>query len=620
MTFRYDIGLLRAIAVCFVLLYHYNFPFFEGGYIGVDIFFVISGFLMTKIILTEIKGDRFSYFSFIERRLRRIVPALLGVSMVMLLVLPLLYFDVDLKLNAKYIALSLAFMSNIYYGSLSGDYFSPDVQDNLFLHSWSLAVEWQFYVIYPLALWTLKNRYLHHLKQFCFILIVLTVLSLSLWLGMGSRNSWAFYLMPTRIWEFLIGGLAFLYSQELKVRLKPFLTALTIMSLVLMLVSALFIRANHTWSSTLVVIPVLATAVLLAIDHQLVWFQNSGIQFLGKISYSLYLWHWPFYVLYRKFDFIMQWRYSILIPFFLSFIFAILSFYLFERNKNIIGAKILTISGCVVALLATMLFVIPKHTFWDKIRLINNQYVNYFQQDEHRHLNPCNCYITRSPNYNTYDKEECLKIDVGKENILLIGDSHAAQLSTAFRNALKEDQHLLEMSLSLTFPFPESKGYDKSVQLWKYFYTEFLPKNENKINKVFISVHWLMNTYEEMNYTPKEIKQGLSQMTALFDSYGLQYYFIGQTELYRVPYRQVALKKMFNPVLDEQQFILDEGKQVNEFLKRIIPEQHYIDIYKHGEIEHNSQEMGMSYMFDKHHLSAFGASQVVDYLRRKEYL
>jgi len=202
----------------------------------------------------------------------------------------------------------------------------------------------------------------------------------------------------------------------------------------------------------------------------------------------------------------------------------------------------------------------------------------------------------------------------------LIGDSHAVQLSTAFRNFLTEDQNLLEMSLSLTFSFPDPKGYDKSVQLWNYFYTEFLPKNENKINKVFISVHWLMNTYEEMNYTPKEIKQGLSQMTALFDSYGLQYYFIGQTELYRVPYRQVALKKMFNPVLDEQQFILDEGQQVNEFLKRIIPEQHYIDIYKHREIEHNSQEMGMSYMFDKHHLSAFGASQVVDYLLRKEYL
>jgi peptidoglycan/LPS O-acetylase OafA/YrhL len=620
MTFRYDIGLLRAIAVCFVIFYHYHFPFFDGGYIGVDIFFVISGFLMTKIILTDIKRDRFSYFLFIERRMKRIVPALLGVTVVMLIILPLLYFDVDMKLNAKYIALSLAFISNIYYGSLSGDYFSPDAQDNFFLHSWSLAVEWQFYVLYPIVLWLLKDRYLHHFKQFRFILIILVLLSLTFWLGMGSGSSWAFYLMPTRIWEFLIGGLAFLYSQELKMTLKRFLTPITAMSLVLMLVSAVFIRANHAWSSSLVVIPVLATAVLLAIDHQLAWFENRGIQFLGKISYSLYLWHWPFYVLYRKFDFLMQWRFSIFVPFFLSFIFAILSYYLLERKKNLFGTKTLTIFGCMVALFAVILFLVPKHKLWNKIRLVDNQYLNYFQQDEHQHLNPCNCYITRSPNYNIYDKEECLKIDLGKENILLIGDSHAAQLSTAFRNALTEDQNLLEMSLSLTFPFPDPKGYDKSVQLWNFFYTEFLPKNEDKIDKVFISVHWLMNTYGEMNYTPKEIEQGLKRMTTLFDSYGLEYYFIGQTELYRVPYRQVALKKMFNPALDEQQFSLRKGQQVNEFLKRIIPKQHYIDIYKYQEIRHNSLEKGMPYMFDKHHLSAFGASQVVEYLLRKEYL
>lgn len=619
MTFRFDIGLLRAIAVCFVLLYHFHFPFFEGGYIGVDIFFVISGFLMTKIILTDVEGGRFSYFSFIEKRMRRIVPALVGVATVMLLLLPLLYFDVDMKLNAKYIALSLAFISNIYYATLSGDYFSPDAQDNLFLHSWSLAVEWQFYVLYPIVLWMFKDQYLNHLKRFRFLLIAMLLLSLAVWLFMGSRSGWAFYLMPTRAWEFLFGGLAFLYSHELQTRFKHFLTPITVISLLLLLFPVLSIRAYPAWSATLVIVPVLATAVLLAIDHQLHWFQNKGVQFLGKISYSLYLWHWPFYVLYRKYEFLMQWRYSILVPFFLSFIFAVISYYLLESKKNIIGTKILTIAACVVALSATILFVIPKHVIWDKVRLVDDGYINYFQQDEHGHLNPCNCYIARSSNYDIYDMEGCLKIDPKRENILLMGDSHAAQLSTVFRKALTEDQNLLEMSLSFTFPFPDAKGYDKSVQLWRFFYNEFLPKNEDKIDKVFISVHWLMNTYGEMNYTPKEIEVGIKQMIAIFDRYGLQYHFIGQTELYHIPYRQIALKKMFNTALNEQQYRVEEGYRVNEFLKRIIPKQHYIDIYNLQEIKHNSPEMQMPYMFDRHHLSAFGAVQVMDYLQQKEY-
>lgn len=620
MTFRHDIGLLRAIAVCFVLLYHYHIPFFEGGYIGVDIFFVISGFLMTKIILMDVKGNRFSYFSFIERRMKRIVPSLLGVTAVMLVLLPLLYFDADLKLNAKYSAVSLAFISNIYYATLSGGYFSPDAQDNLFLHSWSLSVEWQFYILYPAVLLILKERYLNHVRQFRFIIVTMVLISLAVWLYLGHQSGWAFYLMPTRVWEFLIGGLAFLYSHELRMAFRKFLTSITMISLLLLLTAALFMSAHHVWSSVAVLVPVLATAILLALGHQLVWFQNRGIQFLGKISYSLYLWHWPIYVLYQKYEFLMQSRFSILIPLFLSLFFAVLSYYLIERNRNMFSGKKITIAGCAIFSLAVLFFVMPKHPLWNKIRLVDSGYINYFQQDEHGHLNPCNCYITRSVRYDVYDKEACLGIDPKKENILLMGDSHAAQLSTAFRKALTRDQNLLEMSLSLTFPFPDPKGYDKSVQLWRDFYKEFLPHNAAQIDKVFISVHWLMNTYAEMKYTPKEIEQGLKQMIALFDGYGMPYYFIGQTELYRIPYRQIALKKMFNPALDEQVYRLKEGQVVNEFLKRIIPKQHYIDIYKHGDIKHNSVEMGMPYMFDRHHLSAFGAGQVVDYLFRNEYL
>lgn len=150
MTFRYDIGLLRAIAVLAVLLYHYEIPGFKGGFIGVDIFFVISGFLMTQIVLFGMDKDEFSYKKFITKRIKRIVPALLVVSACLLLFIPFFYFTSDLRLNAKYIGLGLSFLSNIYYAFRSGAYFSPDAIDNIFLHTWTLAVEMQFYVLYPL--------------------------------------------------------------------------------------------------------------------------------------------------------------------------------------------------------------------------------------------------------------------------------------------------------------------------------------------------------------------------------------------------------------------------------------------------------------------------------------
>ncbi|UPZ38019.1 acyltransferase [Sphingobacterium sp. PCS056] len=620
MSFRYDIGLLRAIAVCFVLFYHYQIPFFEGGYIGVDIFFVISGFLMTKIILADVKNKSFSYLDFVCRRIKRIVPAQLFVATVMLLVLPLLYFDVDLKMNAKYIAVSLAFISNIYYATLSGDYFSPEYQDNLFLHSWSLAVEWQFYLLYPVILLLLRRMYFYRFHRFRYFMIGLSILSFTAGLWYPYAQSWSFYMMPTRAWEFLLGALGFLYSRELRYAFKSILVPITVGMLGLLFLSVIFFDIGHAWPSTMIVIPVIATMIILALDIQFSWYKIPAIQFLGKISYSLYLWHWPIYVLYKKYEFLMQSPYWIFLVFFLSFFFAIISYYLVERNKNNLSVKKLMIVAFFLISNSMILFIWPKNMIWNYVRRIDSSYIHYFQYEEYQHLNPCNCYITRSDRYDNYDQPTCLKIDSAKENILLMGDSHAAQLSTALRNVLTKEQHLLEMSLSLTFPFPSPKGYQKSVDLWRYFYQEFLPQNHEHVHKIFISVHWLMHNDDEMNYTPAEIKAGLQQIINIFDHYGIDYYFIGQIEYYRIPYRQIALKKLFNPEMNEYEYSVEEAKDVNNFMKRIIPSGHYIDLYKNKEIAHHSVKEHMPYIYDRHHLTDFGAREVVNYLTRHGYL
>ena len=620
MTFRYDIGLLRAIAVLAVLLYHYEIPSFAGGFIGVDIFFVISGFLMTKIVLSGMSIDEFSYKQFIARRIKRIVPALLVVSACLLLFIPFFYFTSDLRLNAKYIGLGLSFVSNIYYALRSGAYFSPDAIDNIFLHTWTLAVEMQFYVLYPLLLLALRKVYLHKFLRFRFIYVVLTLFSFLLcmyWLK--TKADYAFYLMPARGWEFMLGGLAFLYAKEIRGGFERLSSVLLYGLFILLICSIIGASGRYPWPSLFALLPTLITTLILGLAKEYAWFHNRVIQFFGNISYSLYLWHWPVYVLYKKYEFIFPYKFSMVIPLLFSVLLASLSYFWIEQKKGRETLRFVTFAMPAAAGLALVLYVGAHWQLWDRLRLIDKRYTNYFQYDEHAHLNPCNCYITDSKNYAFFDQSKCLTIDTAKQNILLMGDSHAAQLSAAFRKALAKNQKLQEISLSLTFPFPNPRGYDKAVDLWRYFYREYLPQNHQHIDKVFVSVHWLMFSSTGMHYTKEEIEKGIHEMITYFERYGLDYRFIGQTEEYTLPYHKIALRKKTNKALDENRYVNAVGFRVNNFLREIIPQEHYIDIYQLPALEHDKEDVGAPYMFDRHHLSPDGANRLVKYLKQMEY-
>src|SRR5690606_34861538 len=176
MEFRYDIGILRAIAVLIVLFFHFRIPGFDGGFIGVDVFFVISGFLMTKIVLGGFSRDSFSLLDFYTKRARRIIPPLLVLGVIVVLLSALLFFNRDAAQNGKNVLLGSLFVSNVYFWLYNG-YFDSASQDNIFLHSWSLAVEWQFYMLFPVLLMPLKRMYLRRRKLFNAIFIAATIAS-----------------------------------------------------------------------------------------------------------------------------------------------------------------------------------------------------------------------------------------------------------------------------------------------------------------------------------------------------------------------------------------------------------------------------------------------------------
>jgi len=203
-SYRPDIDGLRAIAVISVMFFHARLPGFGGGFVGVDMFFVISGFLISSIILWDISEKQFSLLDFYERRIRRILPVLLFIMLVTSILAWFVLLPNDFRRFGKYLIASLFMIPNVAAWKVSGNYFSPSVETNPLLHLWSLGVEEQFYIFFPIVLF-FSVRYMR--EKLCWLLLILTLLlssSMAIWFK-ENHSGFGFYWLPTRVWEFLLG-------------------------------------------------------------------------------------------------------------------------------------------------------------------------------------------------------------------------------------------------------------------------------------------------------------------------------------------------------------------------------------------------------------------------------
>ncbi|MFM2450484.1 MAG: hypothetical protein RIS44_2934 [Pseudomonadota bacterium] len=290
--FRLDINGLRAWAVLAVVLFHFDIPGFSGGFVGVDMFFVISGFLMTGIVVRGLESGSFSLLSFYMARVKRIVPALVFLCAVLLALGWWLLTPTDYKLLGSHAFASVTFLSNIKYQMESG-YFDISSHEKWLLHTWSLSAEWQFYLLLPLALmagWKFKANRLSAtwvLAACCttsFVLcVVLTVV----------QPTAAFFQLPSRAWEMAAGGLTYLALPHLNLTGKQ-CKALEAMGLCILLLCILFFNPLVAWPGGWAILPVAATVmVLLASRQSSMWTAHPFAQWVGSRSYSIYLWHWP---------------------------------------------------------------------------------------------------------------------------------------------------------------------------------------------------------------------------------------------------------------------------------------------------------------------------------------
>lgn len=450
--FRNDINGLRAIAVMLVVLFHFGISEFKGGFVGVDIFFVISGFLMTKIIFSRLENKNFSVLSFYLDRSKRIIPALLFTCFILALVGWFYMPPMEYRILSKHIFSSVLFISNIIYFTESG-YFNLDSGTKWLLHTWSLSVEWQFYIIYPIILLSLYKLFGGKTARKAILILLILSFFLSFLISPIYRE-FSYYMLPTRSWEMLLGGAVFCFGKSEYKNSK----IISIIGLVLIIASLFIVDSSTYWPGYLAAIPTIGAAMVIAANYNSNFLYSNQISsYIGKVSYSLYLWHWPVIVAMKALD-IQMTSLNISYGIIASILLASVSYFLIEEPIRKI--KYTTIYGLIsyvsisVSTAAICFFVylhggLPARASDEVITAENDAKLR-----------------------NSYH-EKCLKTSgnsvdgcvIGGEksknpSVILIGDSHSDSTLTALVDAIpKGDGGVLFLGYQNCLTIPDIKIY-----------------------------------------------------------------------------------------------------------------------------------------------------------------
>jgi peptidoglycan/LPS O-acetylase OafA/YrhL len=530
LSYRPDVDGLRAVAVGLVILYHYHLGPLSGGFIGVDVFFVISGYLITSILWDEISNDRFSIVRFYQRRARRILPPLIIVIATTLILGWFVLLPEDYAALGRQALSAMVGVSNVLFW-LTTDYFARDASLNPLLHTWSLAVEEQFYLAWPIALalaW--RVPWVRTVSGSVRIAVAGVILASVAWsiLELRIAPEAAFYLPASRAWELALGGLLVFLPP---IRSPFFGQAATLFGAFLIVGGAIFITSDDPFPGLYALFPCVGASLII-------WPRSSSafvtrflssppMVWVGKLSYSLYLWHWPVLVLYRHENYgEYPGKSTALFLILICVLLAFLTWHFVERttrNSSLVpwntfvgvGMPILiAVAVAAVAVLFSQGFPerLPQNVVMDVGRLQS-------PVREQCHMRR----LTELPR-----SKRCVlgQPDVDPDTVVW-GDSHGVELSDALARLLEEQgRSLITFTLSAC---PPSLGYSTGARL---HCAEDIERILDHIVTDLPSVHTVvLASYHHLHYrvAKEQYAAGLIKVVDRLVSAGKRVFVVGPT-------------------------------------------------------------------------------------------
>jgi peptidoglycan/LPS O-acetylase OafA/YrhL len=612
MRYRADIDGLRALAIIPVLFYHVGVPGFAGGFVGVDVFFVISGYLICGMIDADIRSGSFSLGNFYKRRILRILPALFVMFLVTSILAYAYCLPVELEDYSRSLAGAVGSVSNIYFAATAG-YFDAPAATKPLLHTWSLGVEEQFYLIAPLLM-LLAYRFLP--KHAKLLFAVLAVLSFAAALAVSYRNTtFVFYLTPFRAWELALGAL--LAIGFFPVPATAFSRNICGATGMLLVLGAVVFGSASAPLLALTSLAAIGAALLIASSERGPSMAGRllalrPIVFMGLISYSLYLWHWPLIVFQRMGGLLVADASSTtteLVLIVVSTGIACLSWKFVElpfrsMAKGSSKAAVFGIASSAMLsafALCGLVLIANGAPFRFPGRVV--AIAAYLAYDPSTAFRSGHCYL--ATNRQHLDVHTCMTLDPKRPNYLLVGDSHAAHLWVGLRSAMPE-VNIMQATASACRPIilPVSMLDTRACpKLMQFVFNDFLV--HNKIDKVLLAASW-----------KDEDIPALSATLALLKLRGIDVIVLGPIVEYDSPLpRLLADEILYNSPTTASAMRTRGIHERDRALNRIVTARGatYISVY--DQVCHNGHcdefaEGDVPMQFDAGHLTAEGSVEV----------
>jgi peptidoglycan/LPS O-acetylase OafA/YrhL len=633
LKYRPDIDGLRAVAVLSVLFYHAELSRMSGGFVGVDVFFVISGYLISSIVFSEIAESHFTVTGFYQRRIRRIFPALFAMLAVSSVFALIYLLPSELISYSKSMLAATTSTSNFYFWKHSGYFDLPTSQP--LLHTWSLAVEEQFYISFPLFLVVVRKFFPQRLRiSVAFLFFVSLIASI---IVVSHSKEAAFYMPYTRAWELLLGTI-------LSLGVFPRLNSAwlrnlaTLAGIGMIAFSVLSYNRETVFPGVSALAPCVGSALVI-------WAGEAGSSlvgtvlswrpfvFIGLISYSLYLWQWPVIVLRRMgvitgvsaitsqyhTALLSSHRFDILVEIVLSFVLAAVSWRLVEcpfRNGplRLTGRSLFALAGVTMFVLSAFcLLTVFAGGFGGRFSSNALQVASDLDgNEEFRLMRTGTCFITSDYHFDKYNNSICLHQDSGKKNYLLVGDSHSAMLYPALSSYLR-GANIMQASAAGCEPSLHPVGSSDCRKMMEYIFQNYLPTHP--VQGVFVAGRW-----EEKNL------EGLAALIDWAKQHQVEVTVFGPMPEYDGPLpRLLAYSIAWNkPNLASEHLVASLGPLDAEMQRMAMNTWHvpYISLYQEicgakSCTEYSDTAHRIPLMGDTNHLTQSGASFVIERLVEK---